>query len=235
MPGPNRSRNHFAYRETLTAVSSINLELSRRSTFEPYRDHIHVSYVSTFRLRGERSKSSQHNSRAVSSSGFAEPRLLHGMALLGRSHTNETRRASLIPWRKPDSNRRRLSGEVVPTFRQPFSPYIEPAATHFWALANGFFQRGPNQAPKKVGCTRTTSEVRGRETPLFYQFSSGLLAFSQVSRTSADVPGSLWSWDGWPPKSRAKCLIIKAFCYSLCKSGPNHGPSNRWLLLDGSE
>ena len=37
-------------------------------------------------------------------------------------------------------------------------------------------------------------------------------------RKSAEKGG--W-WDGWPPKSRAKCLIIKVFCHSHCTQAPN--------------
>jgi len=83
----------------------------------------------------------------------------------------------LIRWRKPDSNRRRLSGssEVVPTFRQPFSQYIEPAATHFWALANGVFSKGPKTGPKKgwlyanhVGSPRTMKRRFSISFPVGY-------------------------------------------------------------------
>src|SRR5208283_660917 len=52
--------------------------------------------------------------------------------------------------------------KVVPTFRKPFFQYIQPAATHFWSLANGVFSKGPKSGPKKgwlyanhVGSPRT--------------------------------------------------------------------------------
>lgn len=103
----------------------------------------------------------------------------------------------MIRWRKPDSNRRRLSGssEVVPTFRQLFSQYIEPAETHFWALANGVFSKGPKSGPKKGWLyANHVGSLRGRRNAAFVLVFPELLVFSRVSRTSVDVTGSHWKW-----------------------------------------
>jgi len=100
-----------------------------------------------------------------------------------------------------------------------------------------FFQKGPNQAPKKVGCTRTTSEVRGRRNAAFVLVFPELLVFSRVSRTSVDIAGGLWSWDGWPPNSPSKYLFSQLFCFSgtcicpqLCPLKRLAATGRRWTL-----
>ncbi len=65
------------------------------------------------------------------------------------------------------------------------------------ASSFGLLKRPQKRPPKPSGCTRITSDVRGRWNPAFLLVFPGLLAFPQVSRTSADVPGSLRKWDGW--------------------------------------
>jgi len=59
--------------------------------------------------------------------------------------------------------------------------------------------------------------------------------FSRVSRTSVDIAGSLWSWDGRPPNSRSKYLFSRAFDFLAFADAPTAAPSRggcRWTALD---
>ena len=51
-------------------------------------------------------------------------------------------------------------------------------------------------------------------------------------RTSLDIAGSLWSWDGWPPNSRIKCLFSLGFGLAASVDAPIAALSKRWLPED---
>src|SRR6185312_391627 len=81
--------------------------------------------------------------------------------------------------------------EVVPTAIFPIYPATLGASLF------GILKRPRKRPPKSSGCTRMTSDVRGRRNAAFLLVFPELLAFSQVSRTSVDVSGSPRKWDGW--------------------------------------
>ncbi len=141
------------------------------------------------------------------------------------------------------ARRTRTSGDfrfsaLAMSFRQLFSHFPD-ISDHFGGLAFGVFQKAPKKAPKTVRLYANyvgRPRVRGRRSAAFLLVFPGLLAFLQVSRTSADVTGSLRKWDGWPPNSPSKYLISQiVFSLQFPQMPPQMPPRGvgcHWTSLD---
>jgi hypothetical protein len=117
-------------------------------------------------------------------------------------------------WREPDPNKRWFSAlpVVLPAiFRQ--SP-MNLGASPF------DFLRIPARNAPTLAWRPMNHPGRGR--PKKPRFSAGFLGIFRKYRTSLDIAGSLWSWDGWPLNSQSKYLFSRLRRSCLCTHAPKH-------------